>query len=69
MANDRSTAHYYVIAMRIEFGAQDLHIGDAASPERPQHIANEYMLDNLLTESRMREVTIFRRHGTSRYRE
>jgi hypothetical protein len=53
------------IAMRVKFGAQDLHIGYAVSSERSKDVANKYVLDTALAETRMRGVMIFGRHDAS----
>jgi hypothetical protein len=55
--------------MRVEFRAQDLHVGNTAVPERAKYISNKDVLNDAFTQSRMGEVTIFRRHAASRYPE
>jgi hypothetical protein len=55
--------------MCVELRPENLYIRNAESPECAEHISNENMLDDALAQRRMREVTIFRRHDASRYRE
>ncbi|MGH9747605.1 MAG: hypothetical protein ACRD59_16035 [Candidatus Acidiferrales bacterium] len=69
VANDTAAAHHDIISVRVELRPQDLNVSDAMPPERPKHISYKYVLDDTLTERRMREVPIFRRHETSRRRE
>jgi hypothetical protein len=51
--------------MRVEFRAQDLDVGNTAAPERAKYISNKDVLNDAFTQSRMGEVTIFRRHAAS----
>jgi hypothetical protein len=67
--HDGTAAHDHVIAMRVKLRPENLNIGDTTPPECAQHIPNEDMLDDALAKSRMCEVTIFRPHDASRYRE
>ena len=46
MANDRSTAHDHVIAVRIELWPENLHICDTETPECSEHVSYENMLDD-----------------------
>ena len=57
---------YDLTAIDSRFGNRCME-HQAVPPERSEYIPNEDMLDDALTQSRMREVTIFRHCHLAKY--
>jgi hypothetical protein len=69
LADNRAAAHYYLVAMRIELRSEYLNVRQSKPPKLPKYITNENMLNDARTNSRMRELSIFRCHDASRFHE
>ncbi len=55
--------------MRIELGSEYLNVRQSRPPKLPKYLTNEDMLNDSRTNSRMRELSIFRWHDVSRFHE
>jgi hypothetical protein len=60
LADNRAAAQYYLVAMRIELRSEYLNVRQSKPPKFPKYITNENMLNDARTNSRMRELSIFR---------
>lgn len=49
MTDDIASAHYDVVAVRIELGTQDFNICDPAQPKPAEYFADEDVFDDAFT--------------------